>query len=159
MAHLLCLHTNFFVCGTSPFGLPLAVIDNNLQNDFIYQNNLEYLDIKRDCTDDSNYIKEMTCFRLIFISVKCLEFKLVKHSKVIMYVFWIYQIFYFPWLSDVLLLTLHSNTPHNFLQIMGDSVSSIFLGKDLTIRDSHLRSEKQKKRKSLYFLMAVATEM
>ena len=87
MAHLLCLHTNFFVCGTSPFGLPLAVIDNNLQNDFIYQNNLEYLDIKRDCTDDSNYIKEMTCFRLIFISVKCLEFKLVKHSKVIMYVF------------------------------------------------------------------------
>ena len=74
-----------------------------------------------------------------------------------MYVFRIYQIFYFPWLSDVLLLTLHSNTPHNFLRIMGKSVSIVFLDKDLTIRDSHLRYEKQKKRKSLDFPMAVAS--
>ena len=61
----------FFFCGTSPFGFPLAVLDNNLQNDFIYQNNLEYLDIKRDCIDDSNYIKEMTYYRITFISAKC----------------------------------------------------------------------------------------
>ena len=66
------------------------------------------------------------------------------------------RFFYFPWLSDVL-LTLHSNTLHNFFQIMGESVSSVFLDKDLTVRESLLRSEKQKKRKILYFLMAVTS--